>query len=48
MKKNKTNIPEFKTKEEEAKFWENHSFAEFKDELKQVRVHFSKKLSDLT
>jgi hypothetical protein len=46
--KNKKNskIPEFKNYEEEAKFWETHSFSEFTDELKPVKVHFAKNLSE--
>ena len=39
-------IPEFKNREEEAKFWETHSFSEFVDELKPVKVHFAKNLSE--
>jgi predicted DNA binding CopG/RHH family protein len=39
-------IPEFKNREEEAKFWETHSFSEFADELKPVKVHFAKNLSE--
>ena len=39
-------IPEFKTLEEEAKFWETHSFSEFTDELKPVKVKFAKNLSE--
>jgi len=43
----KTNkIPTFKNREEEAKFWETHSFSEFTDELKPVKVHFAKNLSE--
>lgn len=44
---NKTSrIPEFKTRDEEAKFWETHSFSEFADELKPVKVQFAKNLSE--
>ena len=39
-------IPNFKNKEEEAKFWETHSVSEFLDELKPVKVKFAKKLSE--
>lgn len=38
-------IPEFKTREEEAKFWDSHSFTDFLDELKPVRVKVAKNLS---
>ncbi len=39
-------IPKFANREEEAKFWETHSIADFTDELKPVKVHFAKKLSE--
>ncbi len=38
MKKKKSRIPEFKTLEEEANFWDTHSFTDFEDELKDVKV----------
>ena len=38
-------IPEFKSKEEEAKFWDTHDFKDYQDELKPVRVRFAKNLS---
>jgi hypothetical protein len=44
--KKTSRIPEFKNYEEEAKFWETHSFSEFADELKPVKVHFAKNLSE--
>ena len=37
MKKKKiSNIPEFKTYEEEANFWDTHDFTEFEDEFRDV------------
>lgn len=42
----KSRIPEFTSREEEAKFFETHSIADFMDELKPVRVRFAKKLSE--
>jgi predicted HicB family RNase H-like nuclease len=36
MKKSK--IPKFKSKEEEVKFWDTHSFADYWDEFKAVDV----------
>ena len=39
-------IPNFKNKEEEAKFWETHSVSDFLDELKPVKAKFAKKLSE--
>ena len=44
--KKTSRIPEFKNREEEAKFWETHSFSEFSDELKSVNVKFAKNLSE--
>ncbi len=39
MKKKKvSNIPTFKTLEEEANFWDTHSFTEFEDELEDVSI----------
>lgn len=40
MKKKKSKIPEFKNYEEEAHFWDTHSFTEFEDELEDVEVAF--------
>jgi len=31
-------IPEFKTEEEEAQFWETHSLADYMDELEEVEL----------
>ena len=37
MRKNKiSKIPEFKTYEEEANFWDTHDFTEFEDETREV------------
>ncbi len=36
----KGTIPAFKTYEEEAHFWDIHSFTEFKDELEDVDIVF--------
>ncbi len=48
--KNKTKqiskIPDFKNKEEEAKFWETHNVADFLDEFKLVKAKFAKNLSE--
>lgn len=41
MKKNKkSKIPNFKTYEEMAEFWDTHEFTEFKDELEDVDIVF--------
>lgn len=44
MKKRK--IPEFKSKKEEAKFWDTHEITDFLEETKQVKVKFAKNLSE--
>ena len=41
----KSRIPEFKSKEEEAKFWDTHDFTDYTDGFKPVQVRFSKNLS---
>jgi len=46
MTKTKNKIPKFKSKEEEAAFWDKHSFTDYLDELEPVKVKFAKKLSD--
>jgi hypothetical protein len=38
-------IPDFATIEEEAKFWDTHSTADYEDAFKPVRVRFGKRLS---
>jgi len=43
MKKKKSRIPKFKTLEEEAAFWDTHSFTDFEDELKDVEIVFDLK-----
>lgn len=40
-------IAAFKTLEEEAKFWDTHSTADYEHAFKPVRVRFGKKLSDM-
>jgi predicted DNA binding CopG/RHH family protein len=44
--KPKEPIPEFKSREEEAEFWDTHDFADYWDEWKPVRVRFAKNLSE--
>lgn len=41
-----SNIPNFKTREQEAKFWETHNIADYTDELKPVEARFAKNLSE--
>lgn len=40
MKRKKSRIPDFKTPEEEANFWDKHSFTDFEDELEDVEIIF--------
>ncbi len=39
-------IPDFKTREEEAAFWDTHDFTDFEDEFQPVRVRVAKNLSE--
>ncbi len=39
-------IPAFKSREEEAEFWDTHSFADYWHEWKPIKVSFAKNLSD--
>lgn len=41
----KSRIPEFTTREEEAKFWDTHNITDYWDEFKPVGVRFAKNLS---
>ena len=45
-KKIKSRIPDFKNIEEEAEFWDTHSFADYIDEMRPVKVRFAKNLSE--
>ena len=42
----KSRIPKFKNREEEAKFFETHSLADYQDEFKVIKVRFAKNLSE--
>lgn len=44
--KTKSRIPEFKNRQEEAKFFDTHDMADFQDEFKTVRTTFSQNLSE--
>lgn len=44
--KKTSKIPQFRTRDEEAKFWETYSIADFADELKPVKARFAKNLSE--
>ncbi len=41
----KSRIPKFKSREEEAKWFDTHDLGDYQDEFKTVRVRFSKNLS---
>lgn len=47
-RKRETNsrIPEFKSREEEAEWFDSHDMADYQDEFKTVRVRFAKNLSE--
>lgn len=42
----KSRIPEFKSYEEEARWWETHNLADYQDEFETVKVKFAKNLSE--
>lgn len=44
MRKNK--VPEFKTKDEEAKWFDTHDMADYQNEFKSIRAKFAKNLSE--
>ncbi len=44
--KKKSRIPEFSTREEEARFFETHSIADYLHEFKPIKVRFAKNLSE--
>ena len=42
----KSRIPEFKSREEEAEWFDTHDMADYQDEFKTVRARFAKNLSE--
>ena len=44
--KQKSRIPEFKSLEEEAQWWDTHSVADYMDEFEIVEAKFAKNLSE--
>lgn len=42
----RSRIPEFKNRQEEAKFFDSHDMADFQDEFKTVHANFSQNLSE--
>lgn len=45
-KQKKSRIPEFKNRQEEAKWFDTHDMADYQDEFKTVRAKFAKNLSE--
>lgn len=45
-KEKKSRIPEFSSREEEAKWFETNSIADYLDEFKPVKARFAKNLSE--
>lgn len=45
-RKAKEPLPEFKSRQEMAEFWDTHDFTDYMDEFKPVKVRFAKKLSE--
>lgn len=39
-------IPQFKSIQEEAEFWDSHDTTDYEDEFKPVKVRFAKNLSE--
>lgn len=39
-------IPDFKNRQEMAKFWDTHDFTDYKEGFKPVKARFAKKLSE--
>ena len=46
MTQKRKTIPEFKSREEEAKFFDTHDMADYQHEFKTVKVKFAKNLSE--
>ena len=44
--KPKEPIPEFKSRQEEAEWWDSHDITDYLDELKPVKVRFARNLSE--
>ncbi len=47
MSRKRAPIPKFKSREEEAEFWDTHSLADYWDEFKPAQAHFAKNLSQV-
>ncbi len=44
VRKTKGRIPRFKSREDEAEFWETHSTTEFEDEFEEVKLQVARPL----
>src|SRR5829696_4079997 len=44
-RRRKSRIPEFKSRAEEARFWDSHDITDYLDELKPVRLRVARNLS---
>ena len=45
QQKHKSKIPDFKSRQEMAEFWDTHDFTDYWDEFKPVKIRFAKNLS---
>lgn len=46
MKQTKKNIPEFKNRKEEARFFDTHDMVDYQHEFKTLKANFAKNLSE--
>ena len=46
MTKQKSSIPDFKSRQEMAEWWDTHDLADYQDEFKTVKVRVAKNLSE--
>ena len=42
----KKKVPNFSSREEEAKFWDTHDIADYWEDMRPLRVRFAKQLSE--
>jgi hypothetical protein len=45
-KRARSRIPQFRSREEEAEFWDTHDVTDYLDELEPVKVRFARNLSE--
>ena len=46
MTQKKSRIPDFKSRQEMAQWWDTHDLADYQDEFKTVKAYFAKNLSE--